>query len=656
MPACVLSRFMAKPTDFFLTPRQVWWLLASATTAVAPLVIQTPLWLTTLTALLLAWRILLAWRRLPMPPRWLINTTGLAGAVAVFIQYRTVFGQNAGIALLLVLLALKQLEARKPRDGLAVVFLCYFLILAQFLYSQAMPAALAAVAGVILTTAALAVLNNDAPSPSQQLRRAGRLLIQATPLMLVLFVLFPRVQGPLWGLPRDAHSALTGLSDTMEPGAISNLSQSGAVAFRVKFEGEPPPRHQLYWRGPVLTEFDGRTWRPSRTHLYHQLPYASSGEGGYRYAITLEPNNQPWLFALELPARLPADTRISPDYLLHAKARVTQRLRYELHSDPALRPGRDEQLDIIERALILPPGTNPRTQELGRSWRMIGRNDRAILGAAITFFQSQGLTYTLTPPLLGRHTADEFLFDSKRGFCEHFANAFVVALRAAAVPARVVTGYQGGELNPVDGYMVVHQYDAHAWTEAWLAGEGWVRIDPTAIAAPSRIEGSLAAALPTGEPLPLMMRLDADWLREMRYRWDAAANAWNQWVLNYTPERQRQFLQALGMPAPDWQRMTATLAIVSGLLLLGLLGWVVRQRRQRDPVAAIWDRFRRKLARRGLTPRPWEGPRDLARRIALARPDLGPEVLAIAELYGAVRYGDQPRVDELRRRVASFRP
>jgi transglutaminase-like putative cysteine protease len=615
-----------------------------------------PAWLSGVAVLMLAWRAWLAWRRLPLPPGWLRSLLVVISTIAVLVQFKTLFGQNAGVALLINFLALKQMEARKPRDGLTIVFLSYFLALSQFFYTQTIPAALAALTTLVVATATLGSLNREDPPPGELLRHTGLLLAQALPLMLLLFVLFPRVQGPLWGLPRDAYSALTGLSDSMTPGSISNLSRSDNIAFRVRFDGEPPPRHQLYWRGPVLTEFDGQTWRPLRIGLSDQLPYAASPDTGYRYTVTLEPHNQPWLFALELPSLLPDQARISPDYLLHARNRITQRLRYELRSVPVQLAGLNEHIEILERALALPDGTNPRTRELARHWRTVFRTDAAVLRAAITFFQNQGLIYTLNPPLLGRHTADEFLFDTKRGFCEHFANAFVVALRAAAVPARVVTGYQGGEINPVDGYLTVRQFDAHAWAEVWLAGQGWVRVDPTAAAVPNRISGNLADAVPAGDPLPLMVRVDLDWLRQLRFRLDAVANGWNQWVLGYNPERQRQFLNSLGMRSPDWQGMTAVLAGLSGLVILALTAWALHQRRRLDPAAAAWRRFARRLGRRGLPPHPWEGPQDYAERVAAARPDIAADVRAIAEIYGGVRYGGRPALDELKRRVASFRP
>lgn len=644
-----------------LAAAQVWWLLAATSSVLAPLAAHVPAWLGAIAALALAWRASLARRRLPLPPRWLLLAIAVAGTAAVAIQFKTLFGQNPGVALLVLFLALKQLETRNVRDGRAGVFLAYFLALAQFFYSQTIPAALATALGTLVTTGVLLVLADHRPPPAALLRRAGAMLLQAVPFMLLLFVLFPRVEGPLWGLPKDAHSALTGLSDSMAPGDIGRLSQSDAIAFRVRFAGPLPDRSALYWRGPVLSEFDGRAWRSDREPPWPpqpQLPYVAPTEGGIDYAITIEPHGKRWLFALELPARPPPNALATHDFQLLARDPIVARQRYELRSHPGLRAGADEPAPFLRQLLSLPPGSNPRTRALAARWRATAASDEDVLRQVQAFFLHQGLVYTLAPRRLGEQTADEFLFDTREGFCEHFANAFAVAMRAAGIPARVVTGYQGGELNPVDGYLTVRQYDAHAWTEVWLAGRGWLRVDPTAISAPSRIARDLAAAVPAGDPLPLLMRADLAWLRELRFRWEAVANTWNQWVLGYNPERQRQLLERLGMPSPDWRRMTSALAVLCGIALLALTAWTLRRRQHPDPAAALWEKFSRRLDRRGLGRRPAEGPLDYAERVARALPAEAGKVRAIARLYGRLRYGrgGEAALDELRRRMASFRP
>jgi transglutaminase-like putative cysteine protease len=480
--------------------------------------------------------------------------------------------------------------------------------------------------------------------------------------MLILFFLFPRVQGPLWGLPQDAYSGVTGLSDSMSPGLISQLSQSDAIAFRVKFENEVPSRAQLYWRGPVFWHFDGRTWRPGEFRAFaqpkSQLQFETSGRP-YDYEVTLEPHNQHWLFALELAAMLPPNTSATADYVLIQRTPVRARMRYDMRSYAEFTTRSANEADEIRRGLQLPRGFNPKARELAQSWAASSDSGAAIAQSAFRYFREHGFVYTLEPPLLGRDSVDEFLFGSKQGFCEHYASSFVFLMRAAGVPARVVTGYQGGEINPVDQYMVVRQSDAHAWAEVWLKGRGWVRVDPTAAASPARVESGVAAAVPSTEPLPLMARTTLIWLREVRYNWDALANKWNQLVLGYNPERQRQFLTSVGMSEPSWENMTLALFWgVVGLLAL-LTAWLLRRMRTTDPVQRLWLRFCARLARNGIVRAAHEGPADFVARAALLHPHQARCIHSIGERYIDIRYGERSdpwRLAELRLLVREFRP
>ncbi|MBI3140928.1 MAG: DUF3488 domain-containing transglutaminase family protein [Rhodocyclales bacterium] len=638
-----------------LARSQELWLLACAAMTLAPLAAHAPSWVGLGAALALAWRGLIWWRRRPLPPRWLRTVLVLAGVGGVLLTYRQVFGKDPGLALLMLFLALKLMELRGPRDALAALFLCYFLLFAGFLYAQSIAAAGMALAALIVVTAALASLQHAGRPVAAHLRLSALMLAQAAPFMLVLFLLFPRVQGPLWGLPLDAYSGLSGLSDTMAPGSISQLSLSGAIAFRVQFEGEPPPQPALYWRGPVLSQFDGRTWRTASRSTSNTLPYGVQG-AGVAYAVTLEPHNKTWLFALEMPASLPQDAVIATDYQVRSRSPVRNRLRYELRSVPGLTPGADEPAESVELNLRTPPG-NPRTRALAAEWRRQSAGAEALVRRALDHFRRESFAYTLNPPLLGEDSVDEFLFGTRRGFCEHYAAAFVLLMRAGGVPARVVTGYQGGERNPVDGYWVVRQADAHAWAEVWLPGRGWVRVDPTAAIAPSRIEAGIARALPASDPLPFVVRTDLSWLRELRFRWEATTNSWNQWVLGYNAERQRNVLSRLGMPEPDWRRMAAALAFACALLTLALVGWALRRRTRLDPALRAWNRLSGKLAGIGLARQTWEGPADYARRVAGANPGLGPPVERIAALYIAARYGrggNAAPLQEMKRLIAEL--
>ncbi len=640
--------------------RQAWWLLAGALAAFLPLTQQIPLWLAFAAGFAFAWRAALTWRQWRLPPKWLLVLLVIAGTVGVFLQYRSIIGRTPGIALLVVFLALKLLELRAARDAIVTALLCYFLVLGQFLFTQTIPTAMLSCVTVLITTATMLAASDDRPQPLLQLRRAALMLAQAMPFMLLLFVLFPRVQGPLWGLPQDRHTATSGISETMSPGSIAQLSQSDAIAFRVEFKGELPPQSRLYWRGPVMPAFDGRTWSIRQTlGAYPEVPYPVSGPP-IDYELTLEPNGKFWLFALEMPGNLPPDSALTSDFQPISRQIVRNRMRYTQRAYPETNAGINDTRAALNDALGVPSGGNPRTRALGAEWRKRhGDDGAAILASAQEFFNRQLLIYTLNPPLLGPDLVDEFLFDTKRGFCEHFAAAFVYALRSAGVPARVVAGYQGGEVNPVDGYLVVRQYDAHAWTEAWIAGRGWVRVDPTAISAPSRINANLAAAVPAGEVLPFLARTDLTWIRELRYRLDAVTNGWNQWVLGYNPQKQRDFLAGLGLGEPDWRSMTAALAVLCGVVLLGLTAWVLRNRRRIDPAFAAWRRFAARLASRNVVWRDWEGPLAFADRAARSLPDHADAIREIADLYARLRYAPAPCAEDLehlRLRIAGFHP
>ncbi|WP_220634972.1 transglutaminase TgpA family protein [Georgfuchsia toluolica] len=650
--------FHAKRLSPPLVQLHVLWLCAAAFGAFVPLTPWLPWWLSALSALVLVWRGFLLWRRIKLPPAWVINLLAVFGAAGVSAHYHTLLGKDAGVALLALFLALKLFETKTARDAYAVVFLGYFLVLSQFFYNQSIPAALAAVATVLVLTATLVVLNRAQTKPAAALRVSAIMMAQALPFMLVLFVLFPRIAGPLWGVPQDSGRSTSGLSDSMTLGSISQLSLSDAIAFRARFNNGMPPRDAFYWRGPVLTEFDGHTWRIARPSIGTALPYATKGSA-FSYEVTLEPHQQSWLFALELPGNLPAGSVIGSDYELFARRPVRERMRYAVISYPGTRGGSDESSRVLSAALALPREANPRARALGAELRAGHNNAPAIAAAMLVRYRNEPFTYTLAPPPLGRNDIDDFLFSTRRGFCEHFAASFVFVMRAAGVPARLVTGYQGGEINPVDGYLEVRQLDAHAWAEVWIRGEGWRRIDPTAAIAPDRVEQNLAAALPAGDPLPMLMRGDHPWLRAARYRLDAMVNGWNQWVLGYDARRQRDLLQSLGMRSPDWQAMGALLMICSGLLMLGLTAWSLRHWQRADPVQRQWRRFQRKLARRGIESRSWEGPQDYAKRVTSALPHHANEIGAIEALYETLRYrADQP-ADALRKfkeLIAGFTP
>ena len=640
--------------------RHVLYLLLSLAMVTAPHVLHLPWWITTLAVVLFAWRAHLGHARLAMPNRGLVVLVAICGLIGVFLTYRTIFGRDAGVALLAIMLGLKLLETRTLRDAMLLTWLGYFLVITNFLYDQAIPTALYMIACTWVITATMLSLHFGRSEPPfrTQLRSAGWLLAQSVPLMLVLFVLFPRVPGPLWGLPQDAFSGTSGLSDTMTPGSLSKLTLSDAVAFRVKFEKEMPRRRDLYWRGPIMWDFDGRTWSAPRFFYNVPLPPVSGGES-ISYEVTLEPHGKRWLFALDLPGIVPPNAFISGDYQLYSNRPVHNRLRYDMNSTLNASYGAGENRYGLRRALVLPEGTNPRALEFAKSLREKHANDLALIDAVLLKFREEKFFYTLEPPLLGEHPVDDFLFNTRTGFCEHYASAFAVLMRGAGIPARIVTGYHGGDMNEFGNYLIVRQAEAHAWVEAWVEGQGWLRIDPTSAVSPLRVDSGLSAAVPSTDTLPLMVRGDLEFLRQLRLSWDYVANAWNQWVLGYTPERQRWFLANVGIDNATWQSLAAVLFCLAGAIVGMFALYILRQVRARvqDPAKIAYLRFCDKLRRKGLPRDPAEGPADYARRLERARPDLAPAVASITRLYVSLRYGIETSataLEDLRQRVRQF--
>ncbi len=620
-----------------------------------------PWWTIGVVSLLWLWRAWITLRNLPLPGHVAMLPALALAAGAVWLEYRTLLGREAGVTFLLLLLALKLLEMRARRDVFVVVFLCFFILLTQFLHSQALPVALmtlGAVLALFFVLVSVSLQADDLPA-GRKLRLVGVIALKAVPLTVVLFVLFPRLDSPLWGLPRDAFAGSTGLSNSMSPGGISRLLQSQEIAFRVRFDGAPPANQHLYWRGPVFGSFDGRTWSPLAQRMAPSPPLVVKADAASAvdYSVTLEPNPRDWLFVLEMPARVPDSAELRPRMTgqgqLLASRPLTARSRYDARSFTQFAFGLNETPLSLRDWLALPAGFNPRALQFAADLRARiegggrGGTDDAqmqLVRAVLEHFRSGGFLYTLEPPLLGRDSVDEFLFDARLGYCEHFASAFVVLMRAMDVPARVVTGYQGGETNPVDGFMTVRQSDAHAWAEVWLAGRGWVRVDPTSVVAPARIEQGLrelALQAGGGPQFTFGRGAAADWLRlvrRLRFGWEAVENSWNQWVLSYSAQRQMTLLDRLGFE-PDWRALGLLLAVAVAAVasVLGIVS--LRHRVTRDPLAEMEMRFRRRLERAGIATPPHEGLRALGERLAreLAPPSRD-EAAAIVHALERWRY------------------
>ena len=646
-----------------LHPRHIGWLLVAVIMVAAPHAERIPWWITLLAAMLLAWRLYITLHGLHLPRKWLLLPIAAGGLAGIYISYGRILGRDAGVALLVIMLALKLLEMATLRDAMILIFICYFLVITNFLYSQSIPTALYLLGAVWIITATMIGFQFRGRQPGYwyQLRSAGTMLVQSAPLMLVLFVLFPRVQGPMWSLPQDAYAGVTGLSDEMTPGSVSRLLLSDAIAFRVSFDAQIPQANRLYWRGPVLWDFDGYRWTAPR--VLYMAPREYQGlDDPVEYTVTVEPHNRRWLFALDLPSRVPPLSTMSNDFQLLHQTAVNNRVRYDMASHLNYRDNAELGRRELRRALALPANANPRSRELASQMRKTAGDERAYIAAVLGMFRRQNFYYTTTPPLLPRENpVDEFLFSTRAGFCEHFASSFAVLMRASGIPARIVTGYQGGELNTIGNYMTVRQADAHAWVEVWLQNDGWVRVDPTAAVSPARVEAGVAAAVPQAETLPFMMRGVYPWLRRARMAWDSAANSWNQAVLGYTQDRQRQLMRRVGIDDATWRSLATVMFIATGAITLVLAALMLQKLRasRPDPVTAAYLRFCERLARCGVKRHPSEGPDAFRKRAAAARPELASSIGSISEIYIRLRYGEAARTSDalqLKREVAAFSP
>jgi transglutaminase-like putative cysteine protease len=617
--------------------------------AVVPHLDHLRYWVPAFFAGAVALRLVAEHRGWALPPRWLRLLAALLATGGVVAGYRTLNGLDAGTALLTVMAALKLAETRAPRDHAVLVFIGYFLCLAALLYEQSFGRLAYVLAASWALTAALARVHRpvEANTAVRPFRLAARVLLLGLPLAAVLFVFVPRIEGRFWAIPTAETRGITGIDEEMSPGDLSSLGLSDEPAFRAWFEGAIPPPEQRYWRMLVLEDFDGRTWRRVRMPEYGGVALVPAG-APLDYRIALEPTRRAWLPALDFLYAWPEEiaSRARGLQLLHVDPRilelrpVTQRLEYALRSYPeaALSPAALPRT-VAQRNLGLPADRHPRARELAARLRAESTDDADFVARVLRRFTAEDYLYTLEPPPLGADPVDEFLFDSRQGFCEHYASAFAVLMRAAGVPARVVAGYQGGELNAYGRYLLVRQSGAHAWNEVWLAGRGWTRVDPTAAVAPERVRrGRLDGASVRGE-VPGALYDDVPWLRDARALWDAARTTWSQHVVGFTGATQRRLLDRLGLPE-DWQGLALALALGFGLAALALAGWLAWEfrPRRRDPVDVAWERVCARLAARGHPRAPHEGPVDYGRRVAQALPAQATGLQALVEAYVGVRY------------------
>ncbi|MBF0284333.1 MAG: DUF3488 domain-containing transglutaminase family protein [Magnetococcales bacterium] len=603
---------------------------------------------------------------LAMP--WRMAAVVFVLAVNYAVHEKWVAGRDPGVALLVSMMFLKLMEIKGPRDANLTMTLSYFLVTVLFFYDQSLWMGAYVLLMGLLATIALAILTrpagpwvhrlSSARVVRRSLRSAALLVAQALPLMAILFLFFPRLSQPLWGLNEDAFrtsSSKVGLEEVMSPGSISRLTLSGETAFRVTFDGPIPPTSDLYWRGLVLWTFDGRNWRRPSLPLPSHPPMAKYFGPPVSYTLTREATHQPWLLTLDLPSELPEGAKPANDWVVPWDDPTHRLPRYRAVSYTAYRADAGLR-KVPAQALQMPVRGNPKAKALARGWAE-SFPPAQVVEQSLLFFRREPFVYTLSPPLLtSADPVDEFLFTTRQGFCEHYAGAFVFLMRAAGVPARVVLGYQGGEVNRFSRHLTVRQSDAHAWAEVWLEGEGWRRVDPTGAVAPERVERGAAATFAGG--LPEFLRGEGVFRQEFRFVWDMVQERWNRWVLGYDPERQRLFMSHLGFEGVDWEGLAAALMIGLGLFT-AVAAWLLLRRRGAppDPLVELRARLDRRLAEAGLPRRPEEGPLAIAERAAGRFPDKAGEIRDIFQDYARLRYGPDAEVSgvaALRERIRRF--
>jgi transglutaminase-like putative cysteine protease len=636
-------------------------------------------------SLVLVWIALLTWRFMfdmalvKLPSQRVMHILAIVTLVLIGVLHHTIFGRDASVALLITMLGLKLLEMKTWRDIAFVIFLGYFVVITTFLFTQSL--LIGAYMAIVLFVFTIALISfnlcpNSKVNSRHTIAHAGRMLLQAIPFAVLLFILFPRLPGPLWGLPDDAFSGKSGLSDSMTPGNISHLSNNNAVAFRAQFQSTVPNAETLYWRGPVFSLFDGKSWRAP---LFAEQKYYLSGAKLFInnqfsivpntapliYTVTLEPHNRNWLFALDLASNVDQPAYLSPDYELISRQKITSPIQYRAESTTQYKFQAD-RWSVDFRYLQLPQNIAPLAHQLVNNMRAkIDQRkpyDQQMAKLLLQYFKDNPFIYTLDPPRLLDDPVDDFLFNTQRGFCEHFSSAYAVLMRMAGIPARIVTGYQGGEINHLGDYVIVRQSDAHAWTEIWLKGQGWVRTDPTAIIPSERVEQTQLQDRFSGSLEQLGMEklwLTKAW-RNIRFALDTLNHRWNIWIIGYNSFTQLKFLDWLGLGMISWNWMVIILFVLLFIVFIPLAYYLLTiKNKPSDPVIKIYNKFCRRLMSIGITREPGEAAISLATKIKSKRPDLTQDVQVITQLYNDLRYAKHSNsvsLSSFKEKVSAFNP
>lgn len=682
-----IDRLVAMNNKTYQIPRNsLAWMLVAQIAVIAPHLPRLSLWIVGVCAACGIWRVMVFQGRWSYPGRWVKVLLVIGGMVGIPLTYKPVYGLEPAIALLMVAFVLKLLEMHHKRDAYVVILLAYFVTATEFLFDQTIPMTIYMFGVITMITAALIGLNQSVShvNPFHTLRLSVRLIFQAMPLMLVLFIFFPRIQ-PLWTVPLQRQTAVSGVSGTVTLGDIAEVSRSDELAFRVTFEGEVPPASKLYWRGLVLSIFDGKTWTQIPRRYMGLVPVQfSKGQlskdqlsqnksarwdrfierlgDPVRYSVIQEPTNQNWLFALPTMTSDDADVGLVRDYRLYSIKRLQKRFRYEVTSYLDYRI-ETELSDYWKKMLTHLPGeNNPRSREFARSMLAQSASQEDYIAKVLQLFNTQQFIYTLKPLMLGDNPIDEFLLETKQGFCEHFAGSFVFLMRAAGIPSRMIVGYQGGEYNGVGNYLAVRQFDAHAWAEVWVKDRGWIRIDPTTAVAPERIEDGLQAAVEDtfleDSPFSWLRYSQTLWLTELRLQLSALTHYWDSWVVGYNPSTQMKFMSQF-FDNMDFKRM-GMIMLASVFSILGIMAIFLLRTKEKIRVSAVdreYLKFCSLVKAQRLVRENGEGPQDYAKRVSASLPRLEKTIGEVTKIYVAMNYEEQHGYDlkDLKQAVRAFR-
>ncbi|MGR8998014.1 MAG: transglutaminase TgpA family protein [Gammaproteobacteria bacterium] len=613
--------------------------------------------------LLLSWRFISIWKQNWLPNKLIIFFLTLCGLALLYSQHQGILGRDAGTRLFVTALALKLFEIKSERDLYLITYLAFIVAASQFLYEQSllMAAYILFVCCALLAT--LVCINSRKPQTGAALKAAAIIIAQALPMAVVLFILFPRIEAPRWLLFNEKHQAKTGLSDSMEPGSISSLGMSDELVFRVKFTGAMPPPAQRYWRGPVLSHTDGKHWTQVTDMRFGLFLDNIVFEGSpYQYTLLMEPQDKKWVFALDMPADYSLPLSRNANYQLITSENPDKRVEYKITSYTQYNTGTITQTEYKD-ATQLPAEPSGKIKQLVNQLHGFDSTPELFIKGLLNHFRTENFHYTLTPPLMEAYPIESFLFKTRYGFCSHYAAAFVYLMRVANIPARVVTGYQGGELNKIGGFLEIRQADAHAWAEVWLKNRGWARVDPTAAVAPERIEQNfnveqlLSGGIYSFAPASATAQEVFNWLKQARQLWSNVDYNWQRWVINYDNRNQSRFLSSLGISNI---KLMIYWMIVIIALMTAILSWILLHQKQKNTDQALrtYNRFCKKLAKAGLLRGAGEGAKDFADRVKIKLPGHMRDIDQITEVFIKLRYGKNATLDDLKlliKRVKLFK-